>query len=420
MGRDIASDLDPGERNPLVHLLVTYGRPYWPAFVGNAVARVLAPIGDRFAPFAIGLALDAALLGSRPFTLPFVPDSWLPEEPLEQLVLMALLIALAGIWSGGVHAIGQLLSARFQQPVLHDIRVDAYDRLQRLAVVVHDDESTGDLMSVLNNDVNNLGSFVGGGIVHNTLKNTSEVVLMLWFVWTLSPSLALLLVVPVVLYFAKAYVYGRVIEPRFTDVRETLGRLNARIQDTIEGITTVKAYGMEDTESERVRTASRKYHDANWSTIRVRLTESVASRILGSGLNIATVIVGGYWALTGTAPIGETVTAGAILAAYFYVGSFSARMDRYVDFVESYENAMASSRRIQELLGDPTVIPKREDATELDVVDGAVTVEDVSFGYDDEPILENVSFRADPGATVGIVGPTGAGKSTLVRHVPRF
>lgn len=150
---------------------------------------------------------------------------------------MALLIALAGIWSGGVHAIGQLFSARFQQPVLHDIRVDAYDRLQRLAVVVHDEESTGDLMSVLNNDVKNLGSFVGGGIVHNTLKNTSEVVLMLWFVWTLSPSLALLLVVPVVLYFAKAYVYGRVIEPRFTDVRETLGRLNARIQDTIEGIT---------------------------------------------------------------------------------------------------------------------------------------------------------------------------------------
>ncbi|MFC7196926.1 ABC transporter ATP-binding protein [Halosimplex aquaticum] len=232
---------------------------------------------------------------------------------------------------------------------------------------------------------------------------------------------ALLLVVPVGLALL-GHWYTTRVETIYEHVRESVGAVNSRLEDSIDGIATVKSFAREDRERDAVASASREYRDRNWSVIRLRLAFNFSSWSVSSFSFIGLFAVGAYVNLNGAPPVlGHSLTAGTLLTFLLYSKSFYGPIRQLMlDVLDSYENALASSKRIV------AVLETDRDATEtgddLDVREGRIEYDGVDFSYrgSDEQILSDVSFTAEPGSLVGIVGPTGAGKSTITKLLFRF
>jgi ATP-binding cassette subfamily B protein len=285
---------------------------------------------------------------------------------------------------------------------------------------VFESERTGEVMSVLNNDVNQLESFLDDGLqraVRTGAFFVATLGAMLAIHWQL--TLAVLAPAPVMALLVAGY--QRAIEPRYDERREAVGALNTRIQQAVEGIETVKAFAAEEAESERVAKESRAYWRADWAAGKLSALFFAARRGVSVATGFLVVAVGGSWLLFGPpGPFTRPLSAGTFVTFYFYSGMFVGESSRLADVVDGYTDARASAKRVLGLLRYPTA--DAEGGTALGNVSGAVAFEDVQFGYPEatEPALQGVSFAVDPGEFVGLVGPTGAGKSTVLRLLLRF
>ncbi|WP_436912081.1 ABC transporter ATP-binding protein [Halosimplex marinum] len=406
--------------NPLAGLMKRYARPYAGQFGLGLVAVLLARIPQHAPAFVIGQAFDSVLLGDRAYALPGVPGAWIPEERVAQLWLTVGILVAAVAARNALDWLGSWFNNRGSLAMLHDIRTDAFDAATELRMGYHDDEQTGEVMSVVHNDVDNLVGVVGA--FYSAVSYSAQVVVAFGFMALLNWQLAALLVVfPAVVAVASRF-YARVLEPRHEAVRESVGDLNARLEDTLDGISTVKAFSREDHERDRVADASATYRRRNWETIRMRLRFDFGTWTTSTFMTVTIFLVGGYWVAAGPpAFLGGSFTAGSLLTFLMYANGFMSPVrDLAVDVVDSYEDALASSKRVDGLLSSDDRREADDDAPELTVTEGAVDYDAVSFGYDDETTVEDVDFTVEPGELVGIVGSTGAGKSTLVKLLFRF
>ena len=415
-------DVEVPERvgNPLWHLVDRYARPHSLRFLVAALGTLLAQIPGRVPALVVGVALDAILLADTPYTLPLVPRSAIPTGTEEQVVFTAGLLAAAYLIDGGLSWIAGRVGGTARLRTLHDIRVDTFDALVSHDLVFFDRRQTGDVMSVLNNDVSNLNGF-GNNAVQG-LRFVTQIVVAFAFMATLHLRLAaLLLVLPVALAVLGRWYTTRV-EPIYDDVRESVGRINSRLEDSIDGIATVKSFAREDRERDAVAAASREYRDRNWSVIRLRLAFNLSSWSVSAFSFIGLFAIGAYINLNGAPPIlGESLTAGTLLTFLLYSKSFYGPVRQLMlDVLDSYENALASSKRVVAVLETDREADER--GADLAVSAGRVEYDDVSFSYEgsDEQQLTDVSFAAEPGSLVGVVGPTGAGKSTITKLLFRF
>jgi len=415
-------DVEVPERvdNPLWHLVDRYARPHSPRFLVAALGTLLAQIPGRVPALVVGVALDAILLADTPYTLPLVPNGWIPTGAEAQVAFTAGLLAAAYLVDGGLSWVAGRVGGTARLRTLHDVRVDTFDALVSHDLSFFDRRQTGDVMSVLNNDVSNLNGF-GNNAVQG-LRFVTQIVVAFAFMATLHLRLAaLLIVLPVALAVLGRWYTARV-EPIYDDVRESVGRINSRLEDSIDGIATVKSFAREDREREAVASASREYRDRNWSVIRLRLLFNYASWSVASYSFIGLFALGAYVALNGAPPVlGQGLTAGTLLTFLLYSKSFYGPIRQLMlDVLDSYENAKASSKRIVGVLEGER--PDADAGPDLDVSEGRIEYDSVDFAYEesDEQILTDVSFRADPGDLVGIVGPTGAGKSTITKLLFRF
>jgi ATP-binding cassette subfamily B protein len=247
-----------------------------------------------------------------------------------------------------------------------------------------------------------------------------QIVVSFVFMALLNWQLALVLVsFPGALAVASR-VYSRLLESRYTDVRESVGDVNARLADAIAGVGTIKANTQEDHERDRVADQSRAYLATNWATIRLRLAFNAATWGMGSLTTAGLFLLGGYWVLGG--PPGfltGSLTAGTLLTFLLYAQSFLVPVRQLAtDVIDTYENAHASAKRVVSTLTSTRTID--DDGEELAVTDGDVAYDGVSFGYDETETLSDIDFTVESGEFVGIVGSTGAGKSTMLKLLFRF
>ncbi|WP_114578643.1 ABC transporter ATP-binding protein [Saliphagus sp. LR7] len=406
--------------NPLWLLVRRYARPYTLRYILAAVGTLIAQIPQRLPALVIGVALDAILLQDTSYALPMIPDSWIPTTTPGQVQFTIGLLVAAYVLDGTMTWLAGRIEGTARLQTLHEIRVDAFE-----AVVGHersffDRHQTGDIMSVLNNDVSNMNRF--GSNAYEGLRLSMQILVAFAFMLTIQVPLAALLALMPLLLIGLSQWYMTRVEPRYEDVRESVGRVNSRLEDSIDGISTVKAFAREDAERDRLESASRSYLDHNWSVIRLRLGFSFASWTVVSVAFIGLFGLGSYLILVGTPPwFGGSLTAGALLTFLMYSKSFYAPIRQLMlDVLDSYEDALASSKRIVSVVeGDH---PNRNEGQELAVPEGRVEYEDVSFTYEgaDEETLTDIEFTAEPGSLVGVVGPTGAGKSTLTKLLFRF
>ncbi|MFC7234404.1 ABC transporter ATP-binding protein [Halosegnis marinus] len=432
-GSDDESGLMAAERaavrRPMRRLLVAYGRRYpFPVAVALA-ANTLSPLFALVPAFVLGVTIDALFLGSRPYALPLVPDGVVPATDADRLVFSVALVAGAALVGAVLTWAGSWGWTAFAERVQHDVRTDAYDRLQRLGMDFFTERQTGELSSVVGSDVNQLNRFLDGWL-GRTLSIVVQLVGTGLVMWSLDPGLALVALVPAPVLVVVSYLFVREIRPLYRESRGSFGRLSGRIENNLSGIEVVKSFTTEPFEAERVADASREHAAARYAAaaLNVRFGPSLS---LVTGLGFALVLlVGGLWVVTGrVGPFAGALTVGTLVVFLDYTRQFTAPMTQAGVLLNNYEDVKASAVRVFALVDYPVSVGERADAVALAAPAGRVEFDGVSFAYprpegegDDEPhpVVRDVSFVAEPGETVGLVGPTGSGKSTLAKLLLRL
>ncbi|PSP96701.1 multidrug ABC transporter ATP-binding protein [Halobacteriales archaeon QS_5_70_17] len=426
---DIAADEDdPFEEqrekadNPMKRLFVEYGARNKTALTVGILSSIVARVLDLLPPLLLALAVDAIFLDSRAFDLWLVPEALEPTTRAGQLRLSAGLIAVAFLGGAAFHWTRNWGWNAFAQHIQHAIRTDTYDKMQRLNMDFFADKQTGEMMSVLSNDVNRLERFLNDGM-NSAFRLGVMVVGISVVLFVTNWQLALIALVPVPLIALFTYKFVQVIQPKYADVRSSVGRVNSRLENNLGGIQVIKAANTESYESDRVEDVSGDYFDANWDAIGTRIKFFPGLRVLAGVGFVITFIVGGLWVITpgGIGPLSGDLSPGNFVLFILYTQRFIWPMAQFGQIINMYQRARASAARLFGLMDEPSRIAEDPDADDLVVTDGRVEYEDVSFGYDqEETIVEDVSFTVEGGETLALVGPTGAGKSTVLKLLLRM
>jgi len=406
---------------PLRRVFREYGLPRIHWFAVAVAMNLVARLSSLIPPLVLGTAIDAIFSGTNAYSLPLVPQGWLPTEPKAQFYFSVSLIVGAFVVTAVTTWAQAITSDIFAHRSLHAVRVDTFRKMQELDMAFFDEQQTGEAMSILNQDATNLERYLD-----QALKNGFRLVIMVVAIGALLLSmnwqLALVTLVGVPLMALFTVWFSRRVAPRYDAVRSSVGDLNTRLENSIGGMQLVKTSNTEDFETDRVEEASWNFYTTNMDVLKLAFLYRPGMRLLAGLSFVATFVVGGLWLFSGP-PLffsGE-LTVGDFVVFIFLTQRFIDPLAQISNIIDWFENARASGKRIFGLMDTPVRIEDSPDAVELEAVDGAVAYDDVTFSYDDEEtILRDVSFDADAGDTVAFVGPTGAGKSTAVKLLMRL
>ena len=365
-----------------------------------AVLSLLLVSGANLAtPLLIGRAIDEGI-GPRRLGVIFIVVGW--------LVGLALARAVFTFLQG-------YLAERASQGVAYDLRDALFERIERLSFSYYDRAQTGQLVTRLTSDVEQIRTFAGSGVVqlaNAVVMLVGTTVLLLYLDWQL--ALVALAIVPVIAVLLVRFV-GR-IRPLFREVQQTLGRLNTVLQEDLQGVRVIRAFAREDYETARYASVNEELLQKNLTTVRVFSNNFPFVFLFANLGTLAIIWFGGWQVVGGRLSIGDLVAFNTLLGFMLFpiltIGFLSASISR----------AGASSQRVFDVLDAPLDVEDAPDASILLPLSCRVDFDNVSFRYpgSTRDILNGVSFTARPGQTVAILGTTGSGKSTLVNLLPRF
>ncbi|MGB3633384.1 MAG: ABC transporter ATP-binding protein [Rubrobacteraceae bacterium] len=376
-----------------------YLRSYKLESGGAFVALLLVTAANLLTPLLIGRAIDDGI-SPRNLNIMFIM--------VGGLVGVALVRGLFTFLQG-------YLAERASQGVAYDLRNALFERIGRLSFSYYDRVQTGQLVTRLTNDVEQIRTFTGSGVVQ--LGNAAVMLvgttfLLLYLDWQL--ALVALAIIPPIVFVLVRFVQK--IRPLFGEVQQTLGRLNTVLQEDLSGVRVIRAFAREDYETQRYRNVNDELLDKNLQTVRTFASNFPIIFLLSNLGTLGIVLFGGLQVIGGSLSIGELVAFNAYLAFLLQpiltIGFLSASISR----------AGASSLRVFEVLDAPIDVRDKPDAVELPPIQCRVKFEGVGFRYpgSERDVLRDVSFCIEPGQTVAILGTTGSGKSTLVNLIPRF
>ena len=295
-----------------------------------------------------------------------------------------------------------------------DLRVRLYAYLQRLSLSFFERTSTGELMSRVTNDVNALEQFVTHGsalTAVDLLRLVGSAVILLLLDW----RLALLVLLPVPVLAVSLRHFNTRVRPIYRRVRDRLGDINARLQDSLSGIRVIQAFGQEDRELERFTAESENYYQARVQGIRYWSTFFPAMGFVASMGSVIVLAVGAVMVVRGE------LSLGTMVAFLSYITSFYEPIHRLTEIDNVFQQAIAAGERIFELLDTTSEIVDAPDAIELSHVQGEVAFNHVCFHYSTgDEVLQDVTFQMKPGEMVALVGPSGAGKTSIANLLCRF
>jgi ATP-binding cassette subfamily B protein len=395
--------------SPPLRRLWRYGSAYRRQIVLASIWSFLNKAFDLAPPFLIGLAVDVVANQG---------DSFLAglgiSDPKMQIVAIAIVTFIVWGFESLFDYLAEVEWRNLAQAIEHDLRVDTYEHLQELDIEYFEDRSTGDLMAVLNDDVNQLERFLDVG-ANEVIQLGTTVVLIGAVFFAIAPSIALLAFLPVPLILWGSMYYQRRIEPRYAAVREEAAAINSQLSNSIGGISTIKAFTAEGREVERIAVASNRYRSANRAAIRLSALFVPLIRVAILIGFTATLVWGGFLALDGDLNI------GLYSVLVFLTQRLLWPLTRLGQTVDLYQRAMASTRRIFVVLDARPTILDGVESVSTETPGGAITFDAVTFSYEDGyPVLSDVSITLEPSQTTAFVGSTGSGKTTIVKLLLRF
>ena len=409
--------------HPMVSLL-SYARTYWLRLTVGVVASFLTRFARLVPPIIVAAAIDRVIRTSGETGLLTRVGLLPPGEITGQAARLALLeqLVVIAVLAYAVRSVSRFVSRYLlqatAQKVQRDLRDDTYDHLQHLSMDFFVDHQTGGMMSILNSDINRLEQFLNTEFRQfiRVVATVGGIAVILWFY---SPKLALIALAPVPVIGLASGRFLTWIEPRYKSIRETVARLNTRLENNLGGAAVIKTFDRYDFERSRVAEQSERYHDEKVAALRIRRGFFSGLRLLTGIVFVLALYVGGTDIIT--APESIALSTGGFALFFLLLRRLYSPMRRVGKSANKYQLAKSSAERVFGLLGREPTIRSPADPYRPDGVAGDVDFEDVTFAYGDrDPVLNDVSLSVPAGTTVGLAGATGAGKSTLLKLLSRF
>jgi len=394
--------------SPLQQLLI-YSRAYRDDFWKAVVCSILNKLFDLAPPALIGMAVDVVIQQH---------NSWIAQIGIKdiagQLLFLTLLSAL--IW--GLESLFeyayQRLWRNLAQNIQHDLRLEAYDHLQNLELAYFEERSTGGLLSILNDDINQLERFLDVG-ANDILQVLTTVIVIGGVFFLFTPNIAWMAMLPIPFILIGAVGFQSFLTPRYALVREKVSLLNSRLANNLSGIMTIKSFTTEAYELDRLKQESEAYRYSNQLAIALSSAFVPIIRI---------VILTGFTAILyfgGLEVVSGKLAVGSYSMLVFLTQRLLWPLTDLGKTLDLYQRAMASTRRVMKLLATPIAIPSGHLSLLPSQIRGDLELRAVTFAYQDyQPVLQNLSLTIPAGKTTAIVGSTGSGKSTLVKLLLRF
>ena len=398
-----------GKRTAPIVRLWRYARPSRWRIVRASTWSVLNKTMDIAPPFLIGLAVDVVVNQEASFIARLGV-----EDP--KLQLMVLAVVTFAVW--GLESVFEYLAGiewrNLAQQIQHDLRVDTYQNVQRLEIGYFEQRPTGDLMAVLNDDVNQLERFLDVG-ANEVVQVATTVVLIGATFFIIAASVAWLAFLPMPVIVVGSLVFQRRLEPRYAAVRDQAAAINALLANNLGGIATIKAFTAEDTEVARLTEESDRYREANRAAIKLSELFTPLIRVAILIGFTATLVWGGFLAIEGR------LNVGLYSVMVFLTQRLLWPLTRLGETLDLYQRAMASTARILDVLDTAPRMADGDLGLDPALVAGDLALKDVTFSYQQgHPVLREVSIEIPAGETTAFVGPTGAGKTTMIKLFLRF
>ncbi len=396
--------------------LLGYAHSYRSDFKLAALYSVLNKFFDILPEVLIGAAVEVVVKGDQSFLARNILGGLGITQTWHQLLCLGALNVL--IWGGEslYQYLYEVKWRRLAQDIQHDLRLDVYRHVQRLEMAYFENQRTGNLMSILNDDINQMERFLNGGANQIIQVVCSSLMISAVF-FALQPQIAVIALLPVPVILLGTFWFQARLAPRYAQVREAAGDVSARLNNNLLGLATIKAFAAETVEADHIAAASDAYRQTNAHAIRLSaaITPVIRMAIL-SGFT-ATLLYGGWLTLHGE------LAVGAYSVLVFLTQRLLWPFTGLAEVADMYQRSMAAIDRSMKLLQTPIAIPYEGSHFPAQQVRGTLQFEGVQFAYAstlDAPTVYPLTLTIAAGRTTAFVGTTGSGKSTLVKLLLRF
>nr|WP_240038862.1 MULTISPECIES: ABC transporter ATP-binding protein [Okeania] len=389
--------------------MLNYGSSYRTQIWQATICSILNKIFDLAPPVLIGAAVDVVVKQEDSLIA-----QWGIQDIFGQLVILTFLSLI--VW--GLESIFQYAYERvwrsLAQNIQHDLRIETYSHLQDLELAYFEERSTGNLMAILNDDINQLERFLDVG-ANEIIQVTVTVIIIGGAFFVLAPSVAWWAVLPMPFIIWGSIWFQKFLAPRYAEVRETVSLLSGQLSNNLSGITTIKSFTAENYEVGRITRESEAYKISNRRAITFSAAFVPLIRIIIFIGFVATLLLGGLEAVAGR------LAVGTYSVMVFLTQRLLWPLTRLGQTLDLYQRTMASTNRVMNLLDTPINIHPGDKPLSIESVKGELELKNVTFAYQENfPVVQNISLKIPAGKTIGIVGSTGSGKSTIVKLLLRF
>ena len=389
-------------------------QPYRLHLIAILAAMIVETIANLAAPWPLKVIIDdVAGHGHSSPVFSRIESALAGTQKMNLAVIMALSFLLIAIIGAVAGYIDNYITESVGQRVAHDLRMRTYHHLQRLSLSYYDTHATGGILSTITTDIQTVQSFASSStldILVDLLTIVSMLGLMFWLNWDF--TLIALGVTPILLIFV--FRFKKAVKKATREVRKQQSEIVSVVQQNLGSMQVIQAFGLQDHQEKELGTVSQAVIDAALKARRVKSLLSPIVSIVGAACT-AVVLWRGAW-LT----VNEVMTVGALTVFLAYLTKFFKPVKDLATSTNAIAQVAVAVDRIEEVLDADNLIVERDDPVEIKNVAGKIEFSNVSFGYTEKPVLSNLNFTIDAGQFIGIVGPTGAGKSTVVSLIPRF
>ena len=385
----------------------------------NQLKRLLAyliPYRKRFVSVGFMMLSASAFTMLIPQFFQKVMDVCIPNKDMKGIAFYSFLTLLAAFYSAFSLRYKIKYTNQIGQQIIHDMRYDIFEHLQELPFSYYDDRPHGKIQVRVVNYVNSISDLLSNGIL-NTITDLCNLVFIIVFMLILNVRLTLVCLCGLPILAIVIVVIKKKQRTAWQVQSNKQSNLNAYIAESINGIRVTQSFVREDVNSGIFNNLSGSYRKSWMRAVMFNFTMGPSIDIISIITTAAIYVLGVSWMING-----ETgITVGVLVAFTAYIGRFWAPINTLAGFYNSLLTAISYLERIFETIDEPVVVKDREDAVEMPPIHGDVTFDHVTFSYEPGvPILKDVSFHANQGQSFAVVGPTGAGKTTLVNLLSRF
>jgi ATP-binding cassette subfamily B protein len=362
------------------------------------------------------MTISSALGMLTPRILMDILDIYIPNGDIKGIVLISLALLVIYLIISIILRMKISVTSRLGQNIIHKIRSDIFEHLQELPFSYYDDKPHGKIQVRVVNYVNSLSDLLSNGIV-NTITDLFSLVFIVAFMLSINVRLSIICLMGLPLLMILVFIIKKKQRLAWQRLSNKSSNLNAYIAESISGIRVTQSFTREKENTQIFNDLSKEYSKSWLEAIRLNFLLWPAIINISTWTTAAVYVIGIAWLDQGIAGI----TVGVLIAMSGYIGRFWAPVNTLAGFYNSLLTAISYMERIFETIDEPVLVKDKDDAYDMPSIIGEVEFKDVSFSYDNGiPILNNICFKANSGDTIAIVGPTGAGKTTIINLISRF